>query len=149
MIIRVCAFAIICVIGTVPGVAMIVDHEATDGIAVIHPYTSIHGDPPGLLVLGTDGQIYKLDKLGKLAMYDFPHDLELQWPVDFEEITEWTPLWYEIPGTLDHIKIVVHPGGLIRCVDGSRWFSRVVNKASWDNTGGDFELEWRKLPDHR
>ncbi len=41
-------------------------------------------------------------------MYDFPYDLELQWPVDFEEITEWTPLWYEIPGTLDHMENDVH-----------------------------------------
>lgn len=87
MALRICALAIILAVWTVPGFAMIVNHEAPDGIAVIHTCPSAHGESPGILVLGTDGQIYKMEKKGELKKYDFPSDLELQWPVDFEEIS--------------------------------------------------------------
>ena len=148
MKLRLCTLALVLAVGAIPGSAVIVDHDATDGIAAIFTYPSSHGDRPGIVVLGTDGHIYELDKKGELSVYDFPQDLELQWPVDFEEISEWTPLWYELPSLADY-DYIVHPGGLIRCRDGSRWFSRVLQTGGWETTATGYELEWRKLPSLR
>lgn len=133
------------VFAALPCPALPVDHEAEDGIAAVSAVIddAWGGLAYGAIVLGTDGNLYVVNEDGNLTAYTYPFEIEIDWPVEFTEIVDWTPLFFGLPAGDD---LYIDPG-LIRCRDGSRWVSKVEKTmGGWDMAGKTvYEHEWVRI----
>ena len=128
-----------------PAIGIPVDHNAQDGIAAVAANVQVDfrtNNPFFALVLGVDGELYKLEGTGKLVHYSLPYGLETEWPVDFLTVTDWTPLMAGLPGSDDPF---VHHG-MLKTADGTRWVLSMRVLGGWDSGGSqEIELKWIKF----